>query len=53
MFEYTVRCRNAAGSARDVHLFAPNERIACTEALRAIEAVRPGEGWVAQFALGG
>lgn len=47
-----VRCRNAAGSARELYIrHARSANQAIREALRILESDHPGQGWRAEWAL--
>jgi hypothetical protein len=48
---FTVRCRNAAGTARELHIAASTATAAIREALRRLEIDHPGEGWLPEIAL--
>ncbi|MDE2101468.1 MAG: hypothetical protein KGL39_29755 [Patescibacteria group bacterium] len=48
---YLVRCRNAAGTARELRIPANTAAVAIREALRRLENDYPAQGWRAEFAL--
>jgi hypothetical protein len=51
MTQYLVRCRNAAGTPRDLAILARSSSQACRQALRQLETDYAGEGWIAEFVL--
>lgn len=48
---YLVRCRNAAGTAREIRIRARSANAAIREALAELEALYPSQGWRAEWAL--
>lgn len=48
---YIVRCRNAAGIARELRIHASTANAAIREALRRLEIDHPGQGWLPEIAL--
>lgn len=48
---YCVRCRNAAGTAREIHVQAGTSDAAIRVALNELEARFPSQGWRAEWAL--
>jgi hypothetical protein len=51
MRQYCVRCQSASGQTRDAYVHATSERRAMREALRTLEALIPGAGWLPVWAL--
>lgn len=48
---YLVRCRNAAGIARELSIAASSTSAAIREALRRLESDHPAQGWLPEIVL--
>lgn len=51
MYSYLVRCRNAAGTIRDILVRSTSAAVATRRALEIVESDAPGQGWRAQWAI--
>lgn len=51
MRQYCVRCQSASGQIRDAYVHATTENGAIREALRTLDALIPGAGWLPIWAL--